>query len=159
VAPFDLDTAAADRAYRIVQAGFVALYTDTADVEGWLAEHGYRLVRLAAGDWRNQADFHRDVAAALDFPDYYGNNLDAFNDCLRDIAMSGSGAATGTVLVFTGYEAFTRREGRAAQIILDIIAKQAREAALFGHRMLCLVQSNDRELTFAPVGATTVRWA
>lgn len=158
MAPFDLDSAAADRAYRIARSGFVALYTDTADVESWLTEHGYRLVRLAAGDWHTQADFHRDIKAALDFPDYYGNNLDAFNDCLRDVAMSGAGAATGTVLVLTGFDAFTRRERRAAQVILDIIAAQARAAALFGHRMLCLVQSNDRDLTFTPVGATEVWW-
>ncbi|MFD9005044.1 barstar family protein [Streptomyces sp. NPDC059582] len=28
---------------------------------------------------------HRDVATAIDFPDYYGHNLDALNDCLRDV--------------------------------------------------------------------------
>jgi hypothetical protein len=158
VAPFDLDAVAGDRAYRIAMSGSVALYTDTAGIEGWLAEHGYRLVRLTAGDWRAQADFHRDVKAALDFPDYYGDNLDAFNDSVRDVAMAGAGDATGTVLVLTGYDVFTRHEKRAAQVVLDIIATQARTAALFGHRMLCLVQSSDRDLMFGRLGATDVPW-
>ncbi len=149
---------AGDRAYRIAAAGFVARYPDTAGIEGWLAEHGYRLVRLPAGEWRTQADLHRDVAAALGFPDYYGNNLDAFNDCLHDLAVAGTADATGTVLLLTGYDVFARREKRAAQVVLDIIATQARTAALFGHRMLCLVQSADRDVTFAPLGATPVLW-
>jgi len=35
---------------------------------------------LDASGWHAGADMHRDIAAALDFPDYYGNNLDALND-------------------------------------------------------------------------------
>lgn len=147
-----------DRAYRIARSGSVALYTDTAAIEGWLAEHGYRLVRLDASGWRTQADLHRDVKAALDFPDYYGDNLDAFNDCLRDLAMAGAGDATGTVLVLTGYDAFARAETRAATVVLDIVATQTRTAALFGHRLLCLVQSTDRDLAFGRLAATDVRW-
>lgn len=128
------------------------------DICDWLTEHGYQLVRLAAG-WDTQADFHHDIKVALDFPDYYGANLDAFNDCMRDVATYDYGAsrdATGTVLVFTGYDAFARREPHAAQAILDIIAGTARFAMLFGHRMLCLVQSNDPNIGFDPVGATPV---
>lgn len=29
---------------------------------------------------------HRYVARRLDLPDYYGNNLDALHDCLRDLS-------------------------------------------------------------------------
>lgn len=41
---------------------------------------------------------------------------------------------------------------------LDIIAGQACAAALFGHRVCCLVQSNDPAIRFEPVGATPVAW-
>lgn len=30
-------------------------------------------------------DFHKALATALSFPDYYGNNLDALYDCLTEI--------------------------------------------------------------------------
>lgn len=33
-----------------------------------------------------RSDLHRAFADALDFPDYYGNNLDALHDCLTDIS-------------------------------------------------------------------------
>jgi RNAse (barnase) inhibitor barstar len=161
VAPFDVDAALGDdRAYRLAMNSFVTLFWRTGvlqDTVGWLIEHGYHVVRLPAAEWTTQADFHRDIKVALDFPDYYGANLDAFNDCLRDVATQDS-PATGLVLVMTGYDAFARREPRAAQAILDIIADQARTGALHGHRMLCLVQSDDPHIEFAPVGGTAVPW-
>jgi Barstar (barnase inhibitor) len=165
VPSFDLDTdLSGDRAYRLVLNGAVTLFWRHEvldDTTTWLADHGYQLFRLDAAAWTTQADFHRDIKAALSFPDHYGDNLDAFNDCVGDVATYGYGAdqkATGTVLVFTGYDAFTRHEPHTAQTILDILADRARFAMLFGHRMLTLVQSNDPEVTFGPVGATPVGW-
>jgi len=162
---FDLDAdLAGDRAFQLAKNGPVALYRRPEVLDEtltWLAEHGYEVVRLDAGTWATQADFHRDIKAALDFPDYYGHNLDAFNDCMRDVAWYEYGAtrdATGTVLVFTGYDAFAGREPRAARIILDVMANAARQAMLIGHRMLCLVQSNDPKIGFDDVGGTPVLW-
>jgi hypothetical protein len=163
VPSFDLDTGPGDdRAFQLARDSAVTLFWRhelLVDTTAWLADHGYQLVPLEAKAWTTQADFHRDIKIALDFPDYYGHNLNAFNDCMRDVAIYQYGAqrdATGTVLVLTGYDAFTRHEPRAAQIILDIIAGTARSAMLFGHRLLCLVQSDDPDITFGPVGATPV---
>lgn len=163
--PFDLTTSPADdRAYQLARDGAVTLFWRQRlldDTTAWLAEHDYQLVRLDAKAWTTPADFHRDVAAALGFPDYYGHNLAAFNDCMRDVAVYEYGArpdATGTVVVLTGYDAFARHEPRTAAVILDIIASTARSAMLFGHRLLCLVQSDDPDIAFEPVGATPVTW-
>lgn len=158
---FDPDTnLAQDRAFRLAVNSAVSIFWRAIDeTTAWLAGHGYQLVRLDAAAWTTQADFHRDVKAALDFPDYYGHNLDAFDDCLRDVAAYAYGVdrdATGTVIVFTRYDAFASHEPRAAQVILDIIAGNARLAMLYGHRLLCLVQSDDPDLAFEPVGATPV---
>jgi len=104
---------------------------------------------------------HRALAAALGFPDYYGNNLEALNDCLGDVAAGEYGApsdATGLVLVLMGFDTFAASHRSSAQALLDIFAGQARNAALFGHRMFCLVQSGDPKLTFEPVGAMSVEW-
>lgn len=132
------------------------------DVVSWLNGHGYAVHRVDGVDAATQADFLREVGEELDFPDYYnGGSLDAFADCLRDVATYDYGTsreATGTVLVFTGYDDFAGREPRAAQVILDIVADTARTALLFGHRVLCLVQADDPALRFAPVGATPVEW-
>lgn len=47
---------------------------------------------------------------------------------------------------------------RTAQILLDIFAYQARCAILIGNRIIYLVQSNDPQLSFEPVGAMPVMW-
>lgn len=33
----------------------------------------------------NIAEAHKELKASLNFPDYYGENLDALNDCLSEI--------------------------------------------------------------------------
>jgi hypothetical protein len=80
---------------------------------------------------------------------------------MRDVVSQDYGWApdsTGLALIFTGYDAFAAHCPRAAQIVLDIMADHSRSAALFGRRLMCLVQSNNPHIRFAPVGATPVSW-
>ncbi|MGW4699795.1 barstar family protein [Streptomyces sp. NPDC004285] len=127
-----------------------------------LEDRGFRVIRLEAGPWDTEQDMHRAIAAALDFPDYYGHNLDALNDCLGDVACHGgyddAPEGTGLVLVFTDYDRFAATCPRAAQVVLDIIADQARQAAVLQRRFFSLVHSNDATITFEPVGAMPVMW-
>lgn len=153
-----------DVAFRLMASTFVTLFWRPALLAGtteWLLAHGYEVVCLDASRWTAESDVHRDLAAALRFPSHYGRNLDALNDCLRDVASYKYGSspqAAGLVLVLTGYDKFTVHCPRAAQAVLDIFAGQARSAALIGHRMLCLVQSDNPNIRFAPVGAMPVMW-
>ncbi len=154
-----------DVAYRLMADSFVRLFWRAALFEqtlAWLREHGYYVVRLDASAWTQESDMHRDIAAALEFPDYYGNNLNALNDCLGDAAFGGYGAEgeepTGVVLAFAGYDTFASHCPREAHSVLDIIADLARRAMLIGNRMCCLVQSSDPDIQLEPVGATPVSW-
>jgi hypothetical protein len=153
-----------DLAFRLMSRSFVRLFWRSALFEQtltWLRAHGYHVALLDASAWTREADLHRDIAAALDFPDYYGHNLDALNDCLRDVAAGAYGTeagATGFVLAFAGYDAFAAHCPREAQIVLDIVADRARHAMLTGHRICCLVQSNDPDIRFEPVGAMPALW-
>lgn len=127
-----------------------------------LEDHGFRVVRLAAGQWNTERDMHRAVAAALRFPDYYGHNLDALHDCLGDVACYGgyddSAEGAGLVLTFTDYDRFAAACPRAAQVVLDIIADRARHAAVLQRRLICLVHSSNPDIQFDPVGAMPVMW-
>ncbi|MFE9766000.1 barstar family protein [Streptomyces sp. NPDC005808] len=127
-----------------------------------MEELGFRVVRLAAGEWTTELDMHRAFATALHFPDYYGHNLDALNDCLGDVACYGgyddSPEGTGLVLSLTDYDRFAAACPRAAQIVLDIIADRARHAAVLQRRFFSLVHSNDANIKFEPVGAVPVMW-
>lgn len=150
--------------FLLLRNTFVTMFWDTTILEptvAWLGDHGYHVVPIDAAEWTDEADLHRDIAAALDFPDYYGENLDALNDCLRDVVSCDYGNdadATGFVLVLHHYDGFAAAAPRVAHAVLDIFADRARGALLIGRRMMCLVQSDDPRLTFPPVGAAPVLW-
>jgi hypothetical protein len=150
--------------FMLVQNSSVAQFWRKAILNkavGWLRDHGYDVISLDASIWTADADLHRDIAKALSFPDYYGCNLAALHDCFSQIAhydYASSESAAGFVLVLTGYDNFARHCPRTAWAVLDSFAIQARLAALIGHRMICLIQCNDPDFSFEPVGATPVDW-
>jgi hypothetical protein len=126
-----------------------------------LRRAGFAVVGLDASGWTTEDAFHADIAEALDFPDYYGRNLDALNDCLRDVMCGDYGVprdSAGVVLAFAHYDVFARACPREAHLVLDILADHARRAAVLGGRLLCLVQSDDPGLHVPPVGAQPVPW-
>lgn len=151
--------------FRLVHNTFVTMFWQSSlldETVSWLRSHDYRVVEFNAASWSSDADMFEEVASGLHFPDYFGRNLDALNDCMRDIASGDYGwdieAQTGLVIVLRAFDTFTGVDRRTAQIMLDIFAHQARCAILIGHRIICLVQSNDPHLSFEPVGATPVLW-
>lgn len=132
-----------------------------ADTVAELAGAEYQIVSIDATAPKTERDFLGAIGAALDFPDYYGHNLDALNDCLRDVVSHDYGwrpDAAGLVIVFTGYQAAVANWPRTAQLTLDIIARHSRVASLFGGRLLCLVQTDDPDAVFERVGSSPVLW-
>lgn len=161
---FDATDGALQLDFVLLSNGPVSLFWDLAVLDtacATLASLGYRVVRLDAGSWVDVVDMHDGVARALCFPDYYGRNLDAFNDCLFDVASGDYGMpahATGLVLVIAGFDAFAALDPAAAHTLVDIYADKSRYAMLFGRRMLCLLQSDDARIVVPPVGASSVAW-
>jgi Barstar (barnase inhibitor) len=91
--------------FRLVHNTFVTMYWRSSLLDEtieWLRSHGYDVVEFDAASWASAAEMFDDVAAGLDFPAYFGRNLDALNDCMRDVASGEYGwhaDATGLVLV------------------------------------------------------------
>lgn len=133
--------------WQLLQNGVVHRYDtrfalDTA--AGHLAGLGYIIHLVDAATWTNLDDMHTALAAALSFPAYYGRNLDALDDVLRDVAEYHYGSdpdTTGTVLAVAGFDRLLHLDRTTAIAVLDIIAQRAATAALFGHPMLCLIDS------------------
>jgi|SRR5215831_6350245 len=92
--------------------------------------------------------FSRPCKSGLSFPDYYGRNLDALNDCMwEDVAIPDKGSL---VLVFRHYDRFANAVQRAdarsfAELVLRVFARAVRYDLLFGHRLIIAVQSTIRE--------------
>jgi RNAse (barnase) inhibitor barstar len=150
--------------FSLVQNTFVTMFWRSSlldETVEWLRGNAYDVVEFDAALWGSAADMYNDLAVALNFPDYFGRNLDALNDCMGDVASGDYGwqqDATGLVIVLRAFESFATVDRRTAQIMLDIFASQARSALLIGNRIICLVQSNDPQLAFEPVGAMPVMW-
>lgn len=143
---------------RLLQNSPVALYHSAVLLDEdltLLRTEGYTIDEFDCSKWRTESDFHADMAARLAFPDYYGRNLDAFNDCIGEIEVPDSG---GRAIVFRRFDSFARRESRVAQVILDILASASWHCLLFGRRLLTLAQSDDPRTQFEPIGAHPVLW-
>ncbi len=87
---------------------------DAADVRHTVEHAGWAFGYVDGWRGETRADFLRDVGLALDFPDYYGHNLDALNDCLRDLDAP-------TVLLWDGWGLLARSDPRGFGIVIDIM--------------------------------------
>ena len=65
-------------------------------------------VQLSAAAWNTPEKAHADLAQALNFPEYYGHNLDALHDCLTDLTdtqlvITDCAAASGQMEKWPGF--------------------------------------------------------
>jgi hypothetical protein len=70
--------------WSIFQNGWSSLYHDTDILEkdiGWFKRVGYTVVDMHCSGWNNHQAMHHMLKATLNFPAYYGENLNALNDC------------------------------------------------------------------------------
>jgi Barstar (barnase inhibitor) len=151
--------------WSLVQNGWVSLFHSRDRFRSaldWLDEAGYSVFEFDATDSPTVSYALEVIGARLDFPEYARTpNLDGFNDCLSDVGRYDYGSdpsRTGTALAIRRFDLLADRDPQPAHWLLDIIADQARSAMLIGHRMLCLIQSDDGDIELAPVGATGANW-
>ncbi len=144
--------------YTLLQNGTVSLYFRSAvlaeDVEQ-LKTYGYRIDNFDCAAWQNEEDMFTAFAATLNFPDYFGRNLNALNDCLCDIDVPEE---SGRALVFHRYDAFAAKMSEVVWTVLDIIESNSHLYLLFGKRLLALVQSDDPRIQFNGLGAQHANW-
>ncbi len=143
---------------RLLQNGPIAMYWKPAILVedlGWFAANHYAIDRLDCSTWADRELAHTALATAFKFPDYYGRNLDALNDCMSDLEVPEEG---GRVIALEHFDVPAKALGDFAYVLLDIIASIAHGKLLFGRRLIALVQSDDPALGFPPVGAHAVGW-
>src|SRR5579883_2188948 len=95
--------------YSILQNGAISLYHQTrilAEDVKWLSEHDYQIFTFDCTRWETMEVFHDDVSRILNFPGYYGQNLNAFNDCMGDLEIPENG---GVALQFLRYDFFVAK--------------------------------------------------
>src|SRR5437899_622956 len=94
--------------WQLLQNSSVSLYYSPAILAAdlaWLTDNGYVVRSLDAVDWQSSQEFLVALGKLLTFPDYFGRNLDAFNDCLSDIDVPEEG---GMALVLHEFQRFSK---------------------------------------------------
>lgn len=82
-------------------------------------------MRIANVDFRGLADragLHGYLKECLEFPEYYGNNLDALHDCLTDI-----GSENELHMVIRGKEELIESFGQYGDTLLQVLRAAAHE--------------------------------
>lgn len=142
----------------VLQNGAIALYHKRSILDedrAWLAASGYDLRDLDAGPWLTATDAHDALKARLGFREGYSANLASLVDALADLRVPEDG---GLALVIRHFDSFARRDPAFATALLEAIESTSRRFLLFGKRFLALVQSDDKTLRLAPVGARPIVW-
>ena len=138
--------------YRLLRQGTITLYLDAgilAEDISWLETNNYQVNSFDCLKWNDKSEMHEDFFVTLDFPEYYGKNLDALNDCIYGLEINDEG---GRVLVFHRFDIFAAKFPKIAWNVLDIIGGVSRFYLLNGKRFIVLVQSSDQTIKFAPFG-------
>jgi len=152
--------------WTILRDGGVELYWRPdilADDIDWLESNGYKVISFEAAEWRSEDQMHDSFRTALGFPDYYGNNLNALEDCIwNDLLVPDTG---GLVLVLNHYDQFAEavqiegsNERSFAATVLHVLARAIRYQMLFGKRLMILVQSSDPRIRFEHLAEISADW-
>jgi RNAse (barnase) inhibitor barstar len=123
----------------ILQKGWASLYFKQAVLDEdirWFNNNNFHVVEFDCKSWSDISSMHRNFKEALNFPDYYGNNLNALNDCLSDIEIVDAGL----IIVF---RRFDNIEMDLARSLVDIFAVNSRLHLLFGKKLITLIQVNN----------------
>ena len=138
----------------ILQNGWTSLYWRAnilnEDIQ-WFENSNYVIIEFNCKTWKNDDVMHHQLKEKFSFPDYYGENFNAFSDCLSDLKI----IRTGLVIIFRHMDSINKN---TAHKVLDIIADNARLHLLFGNRLITLVQVDDPDFEIEPVGKTSVMW-
>ena len=88
------------------------------ELEELAKQYSYAFFLLDGADIHDKRQFLNRTAAALSFPDYFGNNWDAFEDCLTDMSWHET---DGFLILYDHFEAFAKHAPDQFKIALEIL--------------------------------------
>ncbi|MCI2256895.1 barstar family protein [Domibacillus sp. PGB-M46] len=120
---------------------------------GDVSRQGFEIYTFDYSKWKLK-NHHHDLAAVLDLPCYYGENLDAFKECLSDMVEE----ETEFVLVFKNYELFAKQNFEVAFKLLNIIQINSWRFLIEDVKLLSFVQTNDATMSFPNLDVMSAEW-
>jgi len=140
--------------WSILQNGWISLYWKNEvldeDLE-WFKKENYILVDFDSKTWTEEKEMHKQLKKKLNFPEYYGENFDALNDCLSELKILNFGQ----IVTFRHLDSL---DPKRVHKLLDVFASNSRRQMLFGKRLIILAQVDNPNYRIEQVGATPVMW-
>ena len=87
------------------------------ELSSWCKEYGFQFFYINGNDVATKAEFFQASAQIMNFPDYFGDNWDAFSDCIDDLSWL---SADGYILLYTQPDNFANSDPSEWSIALDI---------------------------------------
>lgn len=112
-----------------------------ATLEGEAAEQGWQLVYLDGSQIRDKASFLAAARSAFGMPDYVGNNWDAFEEAVNDLAWA---PAAGYAVVYDNADDLYDRDPAAFGTAMDILSAAAENWSSEGKPFYVLVRGAGR---------------
>lgn len=140
--------------WQILQNGWASLYWRPEILNrdlGWFRKQKFEVITFDCSSWSEKEVIHKALKNQLHFPEYYGENLNALNDCLSDLKVNENGV----VIVFQHFQFV---DNNYAHQLLDIFANNSRRQILFGKKILTIIQVENPNYQIPPIGACAVLW-
>lgn len=121
--------------FQIVRNGFIRFYQNAGELGNDVIEldkSGYTITEFNCHGISNLLE---QFNGYFHFPPYFRNNLDALNDYIQDIGISG----VGLVIVLRNLDNLKKEDCEA---LLEILVSQAQMNFIIGKRMLILAHSS-----------------
>src|SRR5262249_36705981 len=122
--------------------GVYQLARKPEEVERAAKDAGLAVFRIDIGHVRNKKDFLAQIAGELQFPDWFGANWDALNDCLTDLEWIST--KTGYVLIFEKTENFPDRHPKEFENATTVFAEAAEYWKTQGRPFWVLIEASSK---------------
>jgi len=103
---------------------------------------GWRCACIDARGIASKPAFLDAFAGALHFPDYFGRNWDAFEECLRDLSWGNFNGAKGVIIILDRPDGFARAEPEEWAVARDVLAGAVTTHAQTGRPLVVLLRGS-----------------
>ncbi len=113
-----------------------------------VASIGFQFFYIDGKRISDKRSFLKKIAEAMHFPSYYGENWDAFEECITDL---GWLSASGYVLLYDHFDRFSTKKPGEWKIAFDILHSAAEHWKREGVPMYILLRGNTSAVTGLPI--------